>query len=200
MTGGKQPLIAAMLGSPRRNGNTQMLLEAAARGAEEEGAVVEWVRPNEMQFVACQHCGGCSATGICVVKDDMQAVYDLIQRMDAMLLASPIYFGSVTAQVKALIDRAQALWARKYLLHQPLSADGKARPLLFLSVLGGRSQGQIRATRRVVRAFADTWDGPYEDLIFPRIDLPGEIGDHWTALPQAHAAGQELAVRLRHGG
>jgi multimeric flavodoxin WrbA len=196
----KQPLIVAVAGSPRRNGNTQMLLEAAARGAEEEGAVVEMVRPNEMKFVACQHCGGCSATGFCVIKDDMQPVYDLIQRMDGMLLASPIYFASVTAQVKALIDRAQALWARKYLLHQPLSADGKVRPLLFLSVLGGRSQGQIRATRRVVRSFVDTWDGTYQDLIFPRVDAEGEIGDHWTALPQAHAAGQELAVRLRQGG
>ena len=200
MTGSKQPLIVAVQGSPRRGGNTEVLLEAAVRGAQEEGAVVEWVRPNEMKFVACQHCGGCSATGICVVKDDMQAVYDLIERMDAMLLASPIYFGSVTAQVKALIDRTQALWARKYLLHQSLSADGKLRPLLFLSVLGGHSQGQIRATRQVVRAFVDTWDGPYEDLIFPRIDVQGEIADHWTALPQAHAAGQELAVRLQHGG
>ena len=199
MTGSEQPLIAAVAGSPRRGGNTETLLEAAVRGAEEEGALVEWVRPNQMKFVACQHCGGCAATGLCVIQDEMQSVYDLIERMDAMLLASPIYFGSVTAQVKAMIDRTQALWARKYLLHQPLSADGKLRPLLFLSVLGGRAQGQIRATRGVVKAFADTWDGPYEDLIFPRIDVQGEIADHWTALPQAHAAGQGLAVRLQRG-
>lgn len=191
-----QPLIVAIAGSPRRGGNTEILLEAAARGAQEEGAVVEWVRPNQMKFVACQHCGGCSSTGRCVVRDDMQAVYDLIERMDGMLLASPIYFGSVTAQVKALIDRGQALWARKYLLRQPLSADGKPRPLLFLSALGGRSRAQIRGTRQVVRAFADTWDGEYHELIFPRIDLQGEIAEHWTALPQAHAAGQELAAKL----
>jgi len=194
----RRPLIVAVAGSPRRGGNTETLLEAAVQGAAEEGAQVEWVRPNLMKFVACQHCGGCSATGVCVVQDDMQAVYELIERMDGMILASPIYFGSVTAQVKALIDRAQALWARKYLLHRPLSNDGKPRPLLFLSVLGGRSRGQIRATRTVVKAFCNTWDGEYQELIFPRIDLVGEIAEHWTALPQAHAAGQQLAARLKH--
>jgi multimeric flavodoxin WrbA len=169
------------------------------RGAEEEGAVVEWVRPSLMKFVACQHCDGCATTGRCVVQDEMQPVYDLIERMDGMILASPIYFGSVTAQVKALIDRAQALWVRKYLLHQPLSADGKRRPLLFLSVLGGHARGQIEGTRLVVKAFAATWEGPYEELIFPEIDVQGEIADHWTALPQAHAAGQELAIKLQRG-
>jgi multimeric flavodoxin WrbA len=191
--------VVAVAGSPRRGGNTDLLLEAAVRGAQEEGALVEWVRPNLMQFVACQHCGGCATTGRCVIPDEMQPVYDLIERMDGMILASPIYFGSVTAQVKALIDRAQALWARKYLLHQPLSADGKPRPILFLSVLGGHARGQIEGTRRVVEAFAATWDGPYEELIFPEIDVAGEIADHWTALPQAHAAGQELVVRLQRG-
>lgn len=192
-----QPLILAVAGSPRRGGNTETLLQAAVQGATEEGARVEWVRPNLMKFVACQHCGGCSATGVCVVKDDMQAVYDLIERMDGMILASPIYFGSVTAQVKALIDRGQALWVRKYLLHRPLPDDGKPRPLLFLSVLGGRSRGQIRAARTVVQAFLNTWDGEYQELIFPRIDLAGEVAEHWTALPQAHAAGQEMVARLK---
>ncbi|HEY3396929.1 MAG TPA: flavodoxin family protein [Armatimonadota bacterium] len=197
MTEQKKPLIVAVAGSPRRGGNTDTLLEAAALGASEEGAQIEWMRPNEMQFVACQHCGGCTATGVCVIQDDMQSVYDLIERMDGMLLASPIYFASVTGQVKSMIDRAQALWARKYLLNKPISDDGKDRTLLFLAVLGGRSRGQIRATRLVVESFVDTFDGQYGELIFPQIEAPGEIADHWTALPQAHAAGAALAAHLR---
>ena len=175
-----------------------MLLAAAAQGAEEEGARVEWVHPNRMSFVACQHCGGCTETGVCIVQDDMQKVYRLLEEMDALLLASPLFFASVTAQVKALIDRAQPLWVRKYQLHRPLATDGKPRPLLFLSALGGRARGQIRAARRVVKAFADTFDGEYHELIFPAIERPGEIGDHWTALPQAHAAGAALVAGLRH--
>ncbi|NLO74439.1 MAG: flavodoxin family protein [candidate division WS1 bacterium] len=192
----QRPLIVAVAGSPRRGGNTEQLLSAAAQGAAEEGARVEWVRPNEMNFVACQHCGGCTKTGVCVIRDDMQAVYTLIERMAGMLLASPVYFASVTAQVKALIDRAQALWARKYLLRQPLSADGKERRLLFLSALGGEAKSQIEGTRGVVRAFAATFDGQYEELIFPLVDQPEEITEHWTALPQAHAAGASLVARL----
>ena len=56
----QRPLIVAVAGSPRRGGNTEQLLSAAAQGAAEEGARVEWVRPNEMNIVACQHCGGCT--------------------------------------------------------------------------------------------------------------------------------------------
>jgi multimeric flavodoxin WrbA len=193
----RQPRIAAVAGSPRRGGNTDQLLAAAAQGALEEGALVEWVRPNEMTFVACQHCGGCAKTGVCVINDDMQSVYPLIERLDGMLLASPVYFASVTAQLKALIDRTQALWVRKYVLNQPLSADGKTRQVLFLSALGGHAKGHVECTRRVVKAFADTFDGQYEELIFPLIDQPGEIADHWTALPQAHAVGAGLAVKVR---
>jgi hypothetical protein len=192
------PLIVAIAGSPRLHGSTGLLLDAAVQGALEEGGLVEWIRPAEMSFVGCQHCGGCSTTGVCVINDDMQAVYSLIARMDAMILASPIYFASVTAQAKALIDRAQALWARKHLLHRPLYTDGRTRSILFLSALGTDVQGHIEGTRRVVKAFADTFDGQYEELIFPLIDRPEEIADHWTALPQAHAAGAGLAARLRH--
>jgi len=198
MADSRPPLIAAVAGSPRRGGNTDQLLEAAVAGALEEGAQVEWVRPGQMNFVACRHCGGCAQTGVCVISDDMQPVYALIERMDGMLLASPVYFASVTAQAKALIDRTQALWVRKYLLQRPVSADGKTRLVLFLSALGGDARGHIEGTRRVVKAFADTFDGRYEELIFPLIDQPGEIAEHWTALPQAHAAGAGLAARTKH--
>jgi multimeric flavodoxin WrbA len=191
------PLIVAIAGSPRRGGNTDLLLEAAAQGALEEGAQVEVLRPSEMQFSPCLHCGGCATTGVCVLHDEMEPVYGLIERLDGMILASPVYFANVTAQVKALIDRAQALWARKYLLHQPLSADGKPRPVLFLSALGSDARSHITSTRATVKAFIDSFDGQYEELIFPRVEQAAEIADHWTALPQAHAAGAELAVRLK---
>ena len=195
----ERPLLLAVAGSPRRGGNTDLLLEATARGAAEEGAEVVWVRPAEMAFSACRHCGGCVETGVCVLDDEMRPVYDLIARMDGMILASPVYFASVTAQAKALIDRAQALWVRKYLLRQPLFPEGPARPVLFLSALGGDARGHIEGTRRVIKTFIDTFDGAYEELIFPLVEQAGEIADHWTALPQAHAAGAELAAKLKRG-
>ena len=91
----RQPRIAAVAGSPRRGGNTDQLLAAAAQGALEEGALVEWLRPAEMQFSACLHCGGCRETGVCVLHDAMEPVYGLIERMDGMLLASSSSDGSI---------------------------------------------------------------------------------------------------------
>lgn len=193
----ERPLLIAIAGSPRKGGNTDLLLEAAVQGAVAEGAEVAWVRPAEMAFQACLHCGGCVETGVCVLRDDMTPVYDLLARMDGMIFASPVYFASITAQAKALVDRAQALWVRKYLLKQPLFPEGPARPVLFLSALGGDARGHIEGTRRVIKTFLDTFDGTYEELIFPLVEHAGEIADHWTALPQAHAAGAELAARLK---
>lgn len=190
----RPPLILAVAGSPRVGGNTDLLLEAAAQGAVQEGAQVEFIRPSWMSFSACLHCGGCVSTGVCVLQDDMTPVYGLLEQMDGMLLASPVYFASVTAQLKGLIDRAQPLWVRKYLLKRPLGDDGKPRPVLFLSALGGHSRGQIRGTRQVVQAFVSCFDGAYQELIFPRMDQAGEVAEHWTALPQAHAAGAALAA------
>jgi multimeric flavodoxin WrbA len=189
-------LIVGILGSPRLGGNADLLLEAALSGAREEGAKVEKIILNTLDLRACQDCGGCAKTGVCVIKDDMQGIYALIEQMDAMVVASPIYFGGVTAQTKAMIDRCQAFWARKYLLNQPLAADNKQRRVLFLSSLGGHSSRQINATRAELESFIDTFDGVYEELIFPDIDAKGEVAEHWTALPQAHAAGAALAHGL----
>lgn len=186
-------LIVAILGSPRVGGNADMLLSAAAEGAAREGARVVRLELHKMNIQPCQNCGNCAGSGECVLGDAMQDIYALIEQMDAMILSSPIYFGGVTAQTKALIDRCQALWARKYLLKRPVSADNKQRRVLFLSSLGGTSRRQIGAVRTEVKSFIDSFDGIYEELIFPKLDDKGGVADHWTAIPQANAAGAALA-------
>jgi hypothetical protein len=192
----KQPLVVAVAGSPRPGGNTSDLLEAALLGAREEGATVEIVTPTEMRFVACLHCGGCNPGGVCVVQDAMQPVYELIERMDAMIMAAPIFFGNVPAQLKALIDRAQPLWVRKDVQGKPLSDDGKDRPLLFLSALASDQHDQIESTRTVIRSFAYTFDGEVTDLFFPGVEDAGEVAEDWTALGQAREAAASLVKHL----
>ena len=109
-------LVLGLAGSPRRGGNSEILLDEALKGAQEAGASVEKVVLCELNFTACISCGTCEKTGICFFEDDMATLYDKIGAADALIFASPIYFYSVSAWAKAAIDRAQALWSRKYVL------------------------------------------------------------------------------------
>ena len=106
---GKQILILA--GCPRKNGNSAALCSAFARGAEESGHQVETVflRDRKISYcLACYHCK--NNNGVCIIKDDMGDILDKINKSDAIVMASPVYFYSVDAQMKALIDRTVAQW------------------------------------------------------------------------------------------
>ncbi len=195
MTDKKQPYIVGILGSPRVGGNVDLLLDAALQGAAESGAKVVKLVLNDLNIRPCQDCGGCNETGRCVIRDDMDQVYEAIEAMDGMVLASPVYFGGVTAQTKAMIDRCQALWARKYLLGKPLSADGhnRNRDVLLLATLAGDSAQDVAGIRAEVAYFVDTLDSEYTDLIYPKIARAGEVENHWEAVGQAREAGAQLA-------
>ncbi len=107
--------VLIFLGSPRKKGNSEILAEAVCRGIEQAGGSFEIVRLCALQFSPCIGCGGCDKTGHCVLEDQMIPLYDKIESARRLIIASPIYFYSVTAQTKAFIDRCQALWNRKHL-------------------------------------------------------------------------------------
>lgn len=194
MTDKQSFTVVGIQGSPRVGGNTDLLLDAALQGAVERGAKVVRFRLNELNIRPCQACGGCEKTGVCVIKDDMSLLYEALENMDALVLASPLYFGGVTAQAKAMIDRCQALWCRKYLLKKPVSDDNRRRDLVFLSTLGSDKQDMIEGLRVNLKYFFDliTLDGDLTELIFPKVEQAGEIGDHWEALGAAREAGARL--------
>lgn len=107
--------VLVILGSPRIKGNTEVLTEAVCRGIEQAGGLCESIRLNSLQISPCIGCGGCDKTGHCVIEDQMIPLYDKIEAARRVIIASPIYFYSVTAQTKGFIDRCQALWNRKHL-------------------------------------------------------------------------------------
>jgi multimeric flavodoxin WrbA len=123
----------------------------------------------------------------------MQLVYRELEAADRLVLASPLYFMGVTAQLKAMIDRCQALWARKYKLNKPPLGDGRERRGLFISV-GGRSKAnQFGPALATVKSLFNTLDITYAgELVFPGIDEKGAITKHPDALKQAYLAGQRL--------
>ncbi len=117
--------VLALAGSPRRDGNTDLLLAKAIEGATNGNTEVIKLILSALCIAPCRHCDGCLPTGRCIVEDDAQKVHQLLREANRIILASPIFFMSVTAQTKAMIDRCQALWARKYVLKQSPPDSGR---------------------------------------------------------------------------
>lgn len=100
--------IVAIIGSPRKNGNTDTLVDSVLQGAIENGAETEKIYLSDLNFKGCIGCEGCKKTGKCVVKDDMQMVYEKMNEADGIVLGSPTYFYNVTGLTKMFIDRLYA--------------------------------------------------------------------------------------------
>ena len=140
---GKNVLILS--GSPRKNGNSDMLCDAFMKGALEAGHQVERIRVAEKNIGFCRGCYGCRS-GACVLKDDMAEVLQKMIDADVIVLASPVYFYSIDAQLKALIDRTVARWLEvkdKAFYYIMTAADGERASMeTALAVLGVTTQHQ----------------------------------------------------------
>ncbi len=101
--------LLAFNGSPRLRGNTWTLLNRLKRGAEEAGATTEEVILNKQCIKPCQACESCKKTLVCRIKDDMAPLYDSILSADMIVIGTPVYFWSMSAQMKAFVDRWYAL-------------------------------------------------------------------------------------------
>jgi multimeric flavodoxin WrbA len=101
--------IVALFGSPRPEGNSAVLAKAFLDTCQSLGAAVESHFLNKMQYQGCQACMSCKTkTEICILKDDMTPVYEAIRQADVLVLASPVYFGDLSGQLKTAFDRFYA--------------------------------------------------------------------------------------------
>ena len=185
--------VLGIAGSPRRGGNTDLLLAEVMKGAASRGAEVKTIILNDLEITPCQHCDACLEAGNCRVQDDMQMVYRELEEADRIVLASPIQFMGVTAQAKAMIDRGQALWARKNVLKIPPLGDRRERKGLFISVGARKVANLFEPALVTVKSWFRSLDITYAgDLLFSDVDEKGAIVQHADALHQAFLAGQEL--------
>ncbi len=190
---GSKLKVLGVAGSPRRGGNTDLLLAEVMRGAASKGAEVKTIILSDLKIAPCEHCDACLNTGKCKVMDDMQMIYRELEQADRIVLASPVQFMGVTAQMKTMIDRAQALWARKYVLKIPPLGDTRERKGLFISVGGRKAANLFEPALATIKAFFAVLNIKYAgELLFPGIDEKGAIARHPDALQQAFLAGQKL--------
>lgn len=101
--------VVGFVGSPRKNGNTDVLVQQVLDGAMEAGAQVEKIYINEMKLRGCQGCDYCRSVDGCKLKDDMAKAYDALRNADGFVFGSPIYFFQFTGQMRLFIDRCFAL-------------------------------------------------------------------------------------------
>jgi len=180
-------------GSPRENGNTDILLKELVKGIKDgnKKIEVEEIYLRTLNIHPCRECRSCDSSGRCVVNDDMQKLYEKLQYADYIILGSPIFFYSVTAQTKAMIDRSQALWAKKYLLKQKKTKEKRG---WFISTGATRGKKLFEGASFTIRYFFDALDAIYTgELLIKGIDEKGDILNYPEALCQAYELGREIA-------
>ena len=187
--------ILGIAGSPRRGGNTDLLLAEVMKGAASQGAEVKTIVLNNLKITPCQHCDACLAHGKCRIDDDMQLIYHGLKESERVALASPIQFMGPTAQMKLMIDRCQALWARKYVLKIPPLDTDRERKGLFISVGALKKANLFEPTLTIVKSLFRVLDITYAgELLFPGMDEKGAIAKHPEALKQTFLTGQKLVT------
>ena len=183
--------VLAILGSPRRGGNAEILLDRAVDGAKSKGHQVEKVVLSELKFSPCIECGGCDKTGICVIKDDMQGIYQKIDQVEGVILASPIFFGSLPAQVKAMIDRYQCRWIGKHVLNQKFKHSGRKACLILVG--GTNRESFFKNAESIAKNFFAVIDAEYKGKLWcPSVDGKAKILEHADHLKQATELGQSF--------
>ncbi|MBA2880128.1 multimeric flavodoxin WrbA [Desulfosalsimonas propionicica] len=187
--------IVAIYGSPRRAGNTAALLAEAVAGARSRGARVEEIVLRDCRISPCLEIYGCKKSGECVIKDDFQAVRDAMLAADGLMLATPIFFYTVSAHVKALMDRCQSLWVKKYWIDKTVPGQwATQRQGLLISVGATKGKRLFDGTLLTVKYFFDVLDARLWDSLLCRgLDFEGDVQKYPQYLQQARDAGCRLA-------
>jgi multimeric flavodoxin WrbA len=189
--GGLALKVLGIMGSPRIKGNTDLLLEEALKGAKSQGAEVEKIVVDKLKIAPCKEYLGCFKDGNCVIRDDMDDIYPKLLGADVVIIASPMFFYGVSSQAKALIDRCQALWARKHILKQSLPNGG--RKGAFIAVGATKGKRLFEGVILTVKYFFEAIGVEYADeLLIRGVDARGEIKEHPIALSDAFELGKRV--------
>lgn len=179
--------------SPRREGNSDLLLREALAAAERAGATVEYLRLCDYRIEGCSECYACSEQDACPMTDDYQTLLDKMLDVDRLVLATPVFFMAVSAQAKLLIDRGQCLWLRKNVKGRPLFDPPRDRRGIMIAVGGSKGRRQFNCVRKPIQGFFQYLEVECVGRLFiNQVDEKGAILDRTDALEHAGRLGREL--------
>lgn len=189
--------VLGLQGSPRKKGNTNFLLSTFMTEAEKLGAHTHIIEADKKNILPCKEYIVCEKKGFCPIDDDMKnEIYTLIRRADVIVAASPIFFYNVTAQLKALIDRCQTLWARKYKLNL-IDPGRKTRRGYLLSVGATKGKNLFEGIHLTMQYFFDAVGAGYDgSLTYRRIENKGDMENHPTVRNEVKEAVDSLLKPL----
>ncbi len=185
-----KPKVLIALGSPRKKGNTALLTEECAKGVKAGGGSAEVLFLQDMDIkpcTACDYCKKASAKRYCVIEDDMESLYAKLEEASAIVLASPVYWFTMSAQLKLFLDRCYAL-ERK---------DGnslKGKRIGIIMVYGGADAFDSGAVN-AFRAFQDSFGyigAEIIEIVHGSADKAGEIAENRKVMAAAKALGRKL--------
>lgn len=185
--------VLGIAGSPRKGGNSDLLLDSFLGGAASGGHEVEKIYAVDLSIAPCDEGNSCCKMGICRIKDDMQSLYDKLLLTDRLVISTPTFFMGAPSQLKAMIDRCQVLWARRFILKKPLRKDEKARYGFLLGVSGLNNKKAFIGVKETVKAFFYVLGFSYKgELLFEGINKRGDIKEKKGALEEAYETGKNI--------
>ena len=185
-------LVVGINGSPRCHGNSSTLLEQALLAAQGSGAEVLRFDLAFMNIAPCKACEDCFSAGECVISDDMDGLYEALERADAVILASPIYFSGMSSYAKIAVDRCQALWARRKVLKRPRK-PGAGAIILTAAQPNAKFDNAVSELRAFLIGIGIA---PGETLKVAGADSSSYAANHPGVLAQARELGSRLLSSL----
>lgn len=188
--------ILVVLGSPRKKGNSETLVNTVIEGLQEKNqCLVDSIYLHGLNdYRPCRGCGGCEKTGTCVIKDDLTEIYEKVDRADLIFLVTPVYFYGPSAQIKIFIDRFQARWSRKYLLKQRVRQDEMRRGFL-LATAATKGPKVFDACELIAKSYFDTIDMEYGGKFVVRsVDEKKALSNNPDEIAKARQFGREIAA------
>ena len=174
--------VLILSGSPRKGGNSDLLCDEFMRGAREAGHEVEKIRVQEKKVACCIACYACEKTGVCAIKDDMAEIMQKMIDCDVMVLASPVYFYSIDAQLKAVIDRSVCRWT-----------EVKNKEMYYIMTAADEERTSMETTLACFRGYADCVEGAEEKGVIygTGVYRAGEIKGT-KAMQEAYEMGKKI--------
>ncbi len=182
--------VLGIMGSPRVGGNSDLLLEQALKGAAEKGARTEKIVLNENRIHGCNDCMGCNETGICVIDDDMHAILEKVREADYIIHAAPIYFWSMTSQMKAYIDRWCSLYDGSWKWHKEYLPEMRGKKISLITVCGDADTSISNPTEEVFRMLCKFCLMDFVDCLKASAYVRGEVDNNDEAKKAAFRLGQ----------
>jgi len=181
--------ILILKGSPRERGNSSTLADRTAAGARSAGAQVESIYLHSLDIRPCDACDLCQEPGSgCAIEDDMQPLYPKLAAADAIVLASPVYWFTFSAQLKVCVDRWYAFQSNKW-------GELRGKPFGIILTYGDTdlyTSGGINAIH-TFETMARFLDGKIAGIVHGSVNDAGEVEKHSELLEQAYRLGEKLA-------